>query len=175
MSDTTQSPAELIRQVLKGTMPEIDACNKISGWASDVQVGGFCNIADAPEAIQEAWQDAWFLLSWPGDLPFPYPDKEEDYKKAVNNFRKEAKKAKKQCQKRFPNQTFVLPFAKITHGHGKTLIEEGLIQWHVSLEVEGVKLPIHFWAKPNGASFAWRKYYFPKVKLDKDEHLSMFV
>jgi|11BtaG_2_1085332.scaffolds.fasta_scaffold06100_2 hypothetical protein len=175
MSNTTQSPAELIRQVLKDDMPEIVACNSIPGWSSDIRVGGFCNIADAPAAVKKAFEEAWFLLSWPGDLPFPYPDKEEDYPAAVKTFRKEAKKAKKECQKRWLTQTFVLPFPKITHTIGQTLIEEGLIQWHVSLEVKGVKLPVHFWAKPNGASFAWKKFYFPKVKLDKDEHLSMFV
>tara|TARA_Y100000592_G_scaffold32030_1_gene50927 strand:- start:4665 stop:5180 length:516 start_codon:yes stop_codon:yes gene_type:complete len=171
MSDTTQSPAELIRQVLSGDVPEIEACNKIPGWASDPRVGGFINLADAPAAIREIWQNTIISMAWPLDLDVPSgADKE-----ALKLFRKEARKARKVCEKLNPEFIFAAPFARASYGHGATLIEEGLNQWHVTLKLNGVKIPIHFWSWDNGKFREKRNHLFAKIKIDTEQLLELFV
>ena len=171
----TQSPAELIRLSIKGSLPEIDACNQIPGWASDVQVGGFVNLGDAPEEIQKAWKVA------AKEVRLAYPNRTlpssslPNYDVLVKEYRKEVKKVKKELKKKFSGKTFATPFAKKEYGEGQTLIELDWCQWHTSLLYDGVKFPVHFWSHKLGASGAWRNFKFAKIKIDTEEQLALFA
>lgn len=180
MENQPQSPAELIRLVIAGEIPEIEVCNLIENWASDPKVGGFINLADTPAEIQEAWRSACgdILPSWPEDLTMPTDESLEEHKTAVKAFRKLAKKSHKASKERNPRNYIALPFAKMAYNAGTVLVEDGFCQWHVSIVINEVKLGVHFWAVPNGDSFAFPhegKFLFTKFKIDKEEQLALFV
>ena len=108
----------------------------------------------------------------------PTDESSEDHEANVKAFRKLAKKSQKASKKRNPTNYIAVPFAKVAYNEGAVLVEDGFCQWHVSVLINGVKLGVHFWAVPNGASFAFpheRKFLFPKFKIDKEEQLALFV
>lgn len=168
MGTSTQSPAELIRLVIEGSMPEIEVCNIIPNWASDVRVGGFINLADAPEAIREQFVTMSFEISWPEGLEMPTDESAEDHADAVKQFRKAASKASKKLKK--TGVAVAAPFAKISYNAGAELVNLGYCQFHASLVIDDVKVAVHYWSKPTGGG-----RLFSKFKIDKEEQLALFV
>jgi len=169
MGTSTQSPAELIRSVIAGEIPEIEVCNLIDNWASDVQVGGFVNLADAPEAIREQFVSASFEISWPEGLEMPTDESDEGHADKVKQFRKAASKASKKLKKSSGGNV-AAPFAKISYNAGAELVAAGFCQFHASIVVDDVKVAVHYWSKPEGGD-----RLFAKFKIDKDEQLALFV
>lgn len=165
---STQSPAELIRLVIEGSMPEIEVCNLIDNWASDVRVGGFCNLADAPVAIREQFDVASFEISWPEGLEMPTDESDANHADAVKAFRKAASKASKKLKK--TGVAVATPFAKISYNEGSELVAAGFCQFHASITVGDVKVAAHYWSKPEGGD-----RFFAKFKIDKEEQLALFV
>lgn len=169
MSQQAQSPAELIRQVIEGSMPEIEVCNLIPGWGTEVKVGGFVNLDDAPETIHDRYCGTPFVVSWPEGLEMPTDETLADHAEAVKAFRKAASKAAK-ALKKGSGGNVATPFAKIAYNEGTELVAAGFCQFHASITINGVKLAVHFWAMPQGGTAL-----FAKFKIDTEEQLALFV
>lgn len=169
MGTPTQSPAELIRAVIERSMPEIEACKIITNWSTDLKVGGFINLADAPEAIREQFETASFEISWPEGLEMPTDEAAESHADAVKAFRKAASKASKKLKKSSGGNV-AAPFAKISYNAGAELVKAGFCQFHASLVIDDVKIAVHYWSKPEGGD-----RLFAKFKIDKEEQLALFV
>jgi hypothetical protein len=168
MGTPTQSPAELIRLVIAGEISEIEVCNRIENWASDVTVGGFINLDDCNVSILNDFLNTDFVISWPEGLEMPTDESDEDHADKVKAFRKAASKASKKLKKTGVN--VATPFAKISYNAGAELVAAGFCQFHASLVIDDVKIAVHYWSKPEGGD-----RLFAKFKIDKDAQLALFI
>ena len=168
MVDTTNTPAAVIGRVIRGELYEIVACDTL-GWNSEVKVGGFCNLHDAPTRIQaEINSLPLAVVAWPEGLEMPTDEEDEGHQTAVKAFRKAASKTAKKLKKRVA--LVATPFSKLKYTPaGRALVEAGFYQLHMSVEISGVKIAVHYWGNAQGRAI------FHKLKIDKEEQLALFL
>jgi len=168
VTGVTGNGEEIICKVLSGDLYEISACNML-GWNSEVKVGGFCNLHDAPTRIQAAINSLpTAVVAWPEGLSMSTDEEAPGHADAVKAFRKAASKLAKKMKK--TEALVATPFSKMAYTPpGKALVEAGFYQLHMSVEIEGVKIGVHYWGNAQGRAL------FHKLKIDKEEQLALFL
>jgi hypothetical protein len=176
MGTSTQSPAELIRACTLGLATAQEVCNGITGWESDVRVGGFINLHDCTSEIRDLFDRSSFNVVWPEGLTMPVDEAHDDHAALVKAFRKAASKAAKKAKKAGTSNV-AQPFSKLEYKDGAELVKLGYCQLHASMVINNVKVAVHFWSRPS-PNTGWELPPLPmlaKFKIDKEEQLALFL
>jgi len=141
------------------------------GWASQLKVGGYLNIEDAPEQILAKFVQAigYGMTAWPEGYDSMPNDKE-----GLKNFAKAAKAKAKTLKADYIS----VPFGMASYGEGGTWLKsQGYVQYHTVISYKGVDFAIHWWGG-HDPEYGHRQedggvsYRLAKIKIDTEEQLS---